>query len=262
MTTAAACGSHSPIAPTLPSTGASTTAPSPAPTVPSWTLAFSDEFDTPGAPDSTRWGYELGYQRNQEAQYYTSRPDNVRVENGSLIIEARKEPYHGFQYTSASVRTLGKFNFTYGRVEVRAKVPAAVGTWAAIWTLGTTAPWPTGGEVDIMEHLGFDPPTIHGTIHTDAYNDGATTAVSDPSKSFHAYAMEWDADQIVLSVDGRSYFTYRNPGTGTAAWPFDAPQYLLLNLAIGGTWGGQQGIDDGAFPQEFLIDYVRVYQKH
>ena len=127
--------------------------------------------------------------------------------------------------------------------------------------------WPTCGEIDIMENVGFDPPRIHASVHTAAYNHTigtqktATVSVSKPWDSFHVYAMEWDADKIEVSVDGETYFTFRNEGSGAHVWPFDKPQYLLINLAIGGSWGGQKGIADELFPHRYLVDYVRVYQR-
>jgi beta-glucanase (GH16 family) len=187
-----------------------------------WTLVFADEFETPGALDPAKWGYEIGYVRNDEKQYYTSRSENVRAENGTLVIEGRREAYQGYAYTSASVNTRRRFEFQYGRVEVRAKLPTGRGTWPAIWMLGTSIDqvgWPACGEIDVMENVGFEPAQIHGTIHTAAYN-----------------------------VDGSKYFTFRNEGTGGRAWPFDRPMYLLVNLAIGGSWGGQKGVDDALFP--------------
>jgi beta-glucanase (GH16 family) len=234
-------------------------------------LVFSDEFETPGSPDPAKWGYELGdLKKNDEKEYYTSRAENVRVENGMLVIEARKESYEGHAYTSASVVTLGRFEFRYGKVEVRAKLPTGRGTWPAIWMLGTSISrvgWPACGEIDIMENVGFDPLRVHASIHTTAYNHTmgtqktASSVVSDPSADFHVYSTEWYPDHIDTFVDGVRYFTFRNEGTGSAAWPFDAPQYLLINLAIGGTWGGQQGIDDSLFPHRYLVDYVRIYQQ-
>jgi beta-glucanase (GH16 family) len=235
-----------------------------------WTLVFSDEFDRAGALDPGRWGYEIGYIRNGEKQYYTSRAENVRVEDGSLVIEARREPYQGYGYTSASLNTRHRFDLLYGRVEVRAKLPGGRGTWPAIWMLGTNideAGWPACGEIDVMENVGFEPTLIHGTIHTASYNHvsgtakGAAVTVTSPSEGFHVYAMEWYEDRIDIFVDDERYFTFRNEGTGSRVWPFDRPQYLLLNLAIGGSWGGQQGIDDALFPHRYLIDYVRVYQQ-
>lgn len=246
------------------------TSPSPAAAQTGWTLVFSDEFNAPGSPDPAKWGYETGYIRNQEAQYYTSRAENARVESGALVIEARKEPYQSFGYTSASLNTLGRFEFLYGRVEVRAKIPTGNGTWPAIWMLGVNrrdVGWPACGEIDIMENVGFDPHRISAAIHTTAYNHtkgtqkSAKIDVASPWEDFHVYAMEWYPDRIEIFVDGQKYFTFRHEGTGSAAWPFDTPQYLLINLAIGGSWGGQRGIDDARFPHRYLVDYVRIYQQ-
>ena len=258
---AVACGdSGTPAAPT----------PAPSASAPAgWTLAFADEFEIPGSLDPAKWGYEIGYIRNDEKQYYTSRSENVRAEGGVLVIEARREAYQGYGYTSASVNTLGRFELLYGRVEVRAKLPAGRGSWPAIWMLGTNRTqvgWPACGEIDVMENVGFDPPRIHASVHTAAYNHTigtqktASVTIADPSADFHVYAMEWTRDRIEVSVDGRAYFTFRNEATGTRTWPFDSPQYLLINLAIGGSWGGQQGIDDTQFPKRYLVDYVRVYR--
>jgi beta-glucanase (GH16 family) len=261
-----ACGGSGSRAASAP---ASTAGASAAPA--GFTLVFADEFDTPGSPDPAKWGYELGdLKKNDEKEYYTSRAENVRVEDGMLVIEARKESYEGHGYTSASVVTLGRFEFRYGKVEVRAKLPTGRGTWPAIWMLGTSigrVGWPACGEIDIMEQVGFDPLRVHASIHTTAYNHTintqktASTLVLDPSASFHVYATEWYPDRIETFVDGVRYFSFRNEGSGSAAWPFDAPQYLLVNLAIGGTWGGQQGIDDSLFPHRYLVDYVRIYQQ-
>jgi beta-glucanase (GH16 family) len=235
-----------------------------------WTLDFADEFDRPGDLDSAKWGYETGYIRNGEKQYYTTRSENVRVEGGNLVIEGRKEAYQGYAYTSASVNTRGRFEFLYGRVEVRAKLPSGRGSWPAIWMLGTNireARWPACGEIDIMENVGFDPLRIHASVHTAAYNHvigtqkTAIVNVTDPSAEFHVYAMEWYADRIDVFVDGQKYFTFKNEGTGSSTWPFDKPHYLLINLAIGGGWGGQKGIDDSSFPQRYVIDYVRIYRR-
>lgn len=257
-----------------------------------WKLVWSDEFDKPGLPDPTRWGYETGFVRNHEKQYYTrNRPENARIENGMLIIEARKEEYRPSgagpaarsnrqgragkgqtiaDYTSASLTTHGKAAWTYGRIEVRAKLPAARGTWPAIWTLGTNinkVGWPACGEIDIMEFVGLQPGVVHANIHTKKYNHAMNTGkgdelpVPDCSQAFHLYATEWDDAKIDFFVDDHKYFTFRNEKTGTDVWPYDNDQYLILNLAIGGDWGGQKGIDDQSFPQRYEIDFVRVYQK-
>jgi beta-glucanase (GH16 family) len=252
------------------STPASTPGASPAPAPAGFTLVFSDEFDAPGALDATRWAYEIGYVRNDEKQYYTSRLENVRAEGGMLVIEGRKESYQGYGYTSASVNTLGRFALRYGRVEVRAKLPSGRGSWPAIWMLGTNiarAGWPACGEIDIMENVGFDPLRVHASVHTAAYNHTigtqktASTLVTDPAADFHVYAMEWYPDRIEAFLDGARYFSFRNEGTGSRSWPFDEPQYLLINLALGGAWGGQQGLDDSRFPHRYLVDYVRIYQQ-
>ena len=235
-----------------------------------WRLIWADEFASPGLPSSEKWDYEVGAIRNEERQYYTrARRQNVQVANGLLIIESRKEAYQGYQYTSASLRTKGKASWTYGRIEVRAKVPTGRGLWPAIWLLGVNIDevgWPACGEIDIMEHVGFDPHTIHANIHTQAYNHvlrthkGASITVPAPSTAFHLYAIEWFKDRIDFFVDDTKYFSFTNEGTGWEVWPFDKPHYLLINTAIGGSWGGLHGIDDTVFPQLLYIDYVRVYE--
>ena len=253
-----------------------------------WELVWSDEFDKPGLPDSSRWDYETGFIRNHELQYYTAaRKENARVEDGMLVIEARKERIANpmfnstarpgnwkasrehAEYTSASLITKGKASWTHGRFEVRAKLPTGRGTWPAIWTLGTNfdkVDWPTCGEIDIMENVGFDPDVIHFNVHTKKYNHvdhtnkGTKATIPKPYADFHVYALEWLPDRLDWFVDGKKYFAYHNEGTGKDAWPFDEPQYLLLNIAIGGDWGGQKGIDDAVFPQRMVVDYVRVYR--
>ncbi|WP_165226876.1 glycoside hydrolase family 16 protein [Aquisphaera insulae] len=240
-----------------------------------WKLVWSDEFDRAGAPDPAKWGHEHGFVRNGEKQFYTrDRRENARVEDGHLIIEARKEPWKEGEkkadYTSASLTTEGKHAWTHAKVEVRAKLPKGRGTWPAIWMLGSDihrAGWPACGEIDIMEFVGYDPGLVHANIHTKKYNHvnkngkGSSLKLPDASEQFHVYGVEWDATKMDFSVDGKVYFTYKNEGSGTAAWPYDRPQFLILNLAIGGGWGGQKGIDDAIFPQRYLIDYVRIYQK-
>jgi len=237
-----------------------------------WDLVWADEFDYTGLPDPKKWGYEVGYIRNNELQYYTEkREENARVENGTLIIEARKDvvPDAIYGYTSASLHTKDTATWTYGRIEVRAKLPHGIGTWPAIWTLGVNIDdvgWPACGEIDIMEHVGHEPGSLHGTVHTQAYNHvqgtskGAGLYVPNPDEDFHVYAIEWFEDHIDFFIDDRKYFTFKNENTGVDAWPYDAPQYLILNLAIGGSWGGQYGVDDKIFPQAYYIDYVRVFK--
>ncbi|HSD29475.1 MAG TPA: glycoside hydrolase family 16 protein [Vicinamibacteria bacterium] len=262
---ASACGGDS--APPGPTpTGGRPATPIP----PGWTLVFDDEFDVPGPPDPARWNHEIGYIANDEKQYYTPGTENARVEDGALVIEARRERRAGYDYTSARLNTRGRAEFLYGRVEVRAKLPTGRGTWPALWMLGASidqVDWPACGEIDIMENVGFDPQTIVASVHTAAYNHtqgtqkNATTKLEAPWADFHAYAVEWHPDRIDAFVDDQKYFTFRNEGTGSRAWPFDKPQFLILNLAIGGTWGGQKGIDDSLFPHRLSVDYVRVYQR-
>jgi beta-glucanase (GH16 family) len=249
---------------------ATATPPAETPSPAGWTLVFSDEFETPGSPDPAKWGYEIGYIANDEKQYYTSRSENARIEGGQLVIEARREAYQGYAYTSARLNTQRRFELRYGRVEVRARLPTGRGGWPAIWMLGANIDevgWPACGEIDIMENVGFDPLRIHASVHTAAYNHTlgthktASVTIASPSEDFHVYAMEWYSDRIETFVDGERYFTFRNEGTGSRTWPFDQPHYLLLNLAIGGNWGGQQGIDDTLFPKRLLVDYVRIYQQ-
>jgi len=236
-----------------------------------WQLVWSDEFDYEGLPDPDKWSYDIGYIANNEKQYYTeARLENARVEDGHLIIEARKESLEGFDYTSARLVTRGIQTWKYGRFEVRAKVPAGRGTWPAIWMLGeniSEVGWPACGEIDIMEYVGYDPNTFHGNIHTAAYNHiidtnrGNAVEVDSPWDTFHIFAIEWFEDRIDFFLDGEKYFTFEKESDDAAVWPFDKPQYLLLNLAIGGNWGGREGIDDSLFPHQFVVDYVRIYQK-
>lgn len=235
------------------------------------TLVWQDEFDYAGLPDSNKWAYDTGGHGwgNHELQYYTwRRPENVRTENGLLIIEARKEPWQGMNYTSTRLVTKGKGEWQYGRIEVRAKLPSGRGTWPAIWMLGNNTPlnWPDDGEIDIMEHVGFNQGTVHASIHCKKYYHSigtqktATIPVPDCSDAFHVYSTEWDKDSIRTMLDGKVYFRFANEHTGYEAWPFDNKMYLLLNIAVGGDWGGQQGVNDSIFPRRMEIDYIRVYQ--
>jgi beta-glucanase (GH16 family) len=234
-------------------------------------LVWYDEFSYSGLPDSTKWNYDVGGTGwgNNEDQYYTEkRLQNARVNNGNLIIEARREEYRNKNYTSARLVTKGKGDWRYGRIEVRAKIPRGRGTWPAIWMLASTTPlrWPRDGEIDIMEHVGFDQGNIHATIHCTQYNHGngrqrtAIAYVPDCADSFHVYSLLWTMDTIKAAIDNRIYFTFSNEHTDATAWPFDFPFHLLLNIAIGGNWGGQRGIDNNIFPVRMEVDYVRVYR--
>jgi beta-glucanase (GH16 family) len=235
-------------------------------------LIWSDEFDQDGLPDHTKWSYNLGGDGwgNQELQFYTSRrAENARVEGGRLIIEARKETFENNKYTSARLLTKGIAEWKYGRFEIKAKLPAGVGTWPAIWLLSGLDPlvWPNDGEIDIMEHVGHDQGVIHSTIHCGKYNHlngtqkGDTIRVPDCSDKFHIYALDWSEDSIRAYVDDKQYFSFVNEHSGKNAWPFDNRMFLILNIAVGGGWGGQKGVDDTIFPQRMEVDYVRVYQK-
>ena len=237
-----------------------------------WQLVWNDEFNYSGLPDSAKWNYNVGGDGwgNNELEYYTKRRmENARVENGNLVIEARKEPWQGMKYTSARLVTKNKADWQYGKIEVRAKLPKGRGTWPAIWMLGSTTPlkWPDDGEVDIMEHVGYDQGNIHGSIHCKKYNwtintqKTAIKPVPDCSEQFHLYGIEWNADSIKLSIDSNNYISFANEHSGYGAWPFDNKMFLILNIAVGGNWGGQKGIDDSIWPQQMLIDYVRVWQK-
>jgi beta-glucanase (GH16 family) len=236
-----------------------------------WRLVWSDDFDRDGPPDPAKWTYEHGLVRNREAQFFTrDRSENARVAGGHLIITARKEPWEKASYTSASLTTQGRFAFTYGKVEICARVPAGRGTWPALWTLGTdmnTAGWPACGEIDIMEFVGMTPDTFHFTVHTKAFNHtkrtqkGANTVAPNAAADFHRFGITWTPERIDWFFDGRPVFSFANSGKGPDEWPFGSPQYLILNLAIGGAWGGLGGIDDTIFPAEFRVDYVRVWRR-
>jgi len=240
-----------------------------------WRLVWSDEFETPGAPDPARWGYASGGDGwgNHELQYYTAdRRENARVEGGRLIIEARQEKWQGNPYTSARLITKGKGDWTYGRLEVRARLPVGRGSWPAIWLLPTVWDlgdhlWPDNGEIDVMEHVGHEPGVIHASTHSrlHQWKQGtqrtATLTVPDATSAFHTYAMEWEPGEIRIYVDDQHYFTSRRDGGDWKSWPFYRPFHLVLNVAVGGDWGSVQGIDPTSFPQRMEIDYVRFYQR-
>lgn len=232
-------------------------------------LVWAEEFDYSGTPDPKKWTYEEGFIRNNEAQFYTRRAENASVANGYLTITARKESYQNAAYTSASLHTQGLYEFQGGRIEVRAKLPEGRGVWPAIWTLGANRSkvgWPVCGEIDIMEFVGYEPGKVYANVHTGDYNHtkgtgrGGSIDVSQPFADFHVYAVEWRDDRMDFFFDNQKYFSCIRKGEGVGEWPFNAPQYLIINLAIGGAWGGQKGIDDAIFPVEYKIDYVRIYQ--
>lgn len=240
-----------------------------------WQLVWSDEFDTDGLPDTTKWNYDTrgnsyGWGNNEKQWYTVADADNAFISGGVLTITALNESTSGKDYSSARLTSKGKGDWRYCKVEVRAKLPVGKGTWPAIWMLpseNTYGNWPKSGEIDIMEHVGYDPDTIHSTIHTEFYNHTIGTQVGKEfylptaTTEFHVYQLEWDEKEIRSYVDDQQYFGFTGNGTGFGAWPFDQPFHLILNLAIGGGWGGQQGIDDTLFPHQFQVDYVRIYQK-
>jgi len=235
------------------------------------TPAWQDEFDRDGAPDPAKWGYDTGGHGwgNNELQTYTRSGDNAFVRDGVLHVVAKRQQRKGRQFTSARLVSKGKGDFRYGRFEARAKLPPGRGTWPAIWMLPTGnayGGWPKSGEIDIMEHVGFDPDVVHVTMHTDAYNHvkgtqkTATRRVPGATQSFHVYRVDWTPEVIRGYIDGEPMYEYPNEGTGPAAWPFDQPFHFLLNVAVGGNWGGQQGVDEMAFPATMEVDYVRAYR--
>ena len=226
------------------------------------TSIWSEEFNVAGAPDSSKWGYDLGAGGwgNNEAQYYTNRAENVIVQGGFLKIKTIKESYLGSNYTSARILTKGKFSFKYGKVEIRAKLPVGGGTWPALWMLGSnidTTPWPASGEIDIMEHLGNQLNKIYGTLHHPGHSggtaDGGTTNITNATTEFHVYAVDWRADAIKFYVDNQLFYTFTN----SASLPFNQNFFLIINCALGGNFGGT--IDPNFTSSTFEVDYVRVY---
>ncbi|RZS94742.1 glycoside hydrolase family 16 protein [Cecembia calidifontis] len=232
---------------------------------------WHDEFDYEGLPDPNKWVYDVGDHGwgNNELQYYTKNdPKNARVENGLLIIEAHQDSTYEKGYSSARLLTRGKASWQYGYIEVKAKLPKGVGTWPAVWMLpeeNKYGGWPKSGEIDIMEHVGFDQGTVHGTVHTEAFNHtkgtqkGAQVMVADCSENFHIYAIDWKEDKIDFYLNGEKYHTFENTGNGREEWPFDHAFHLIFNIAVGGNWGGAQGVAPDIWPQRMEIDYVRVY---
>jgi len=240
---------------------------------PTYKLVWADEFDYLGNPDETKWNYDIGGHGwgNRELQYYTN--ENAMVSDGYLAIKARKEKCKNCDYTSARLVSKSKGDFLYGRIEVKAKLPVGRGTWPAIWMLPTErlyGGWPCSGEIDIMEHVGYDPGFIHASVHTETYNHMIGTQFSnkvlcsDVTDAFHVYSIEWLPDVIKWYLDDQLYFTYKpsvfTELTSQKEWPFDKHFYIILNLAVGGNWGAVKGVDETVFPQELLVDYVRVYQ--
>jgi beta-glucanase (GH16 family) len=233
-------------------------------TIPGGTGAtWAEEFNTDGAPNPALWGYDLGGGGwgNNELEYYTNRSDNVIVSGGTLKIKLKKEDYMGSTYTSARILTLNKFSFKYGKIEIRAKMPAGSGTWPAIWTMGddiATNPWPGCGEIDIVEHLGRDLNKIYGTVHYPGHSGGnsvgGTTVIANATTEFHRYALDWSATAIKFMVDDVVYFTVAND----SSLPFNHKFFIILNVAMGGNFGG--AVDPAFSNGQMEVDYIRLYQ--
>jgi beta-glucanase (GH16 family) len=237
-----------------------------------WKLHWQDEFNYEGLPDSTKWDYDTGGHGwgNNELQYYTrADTNNAKVSRGSLWVITKKEPRESNAYTSARLVTRGKADFTYGKIEIRAKLPRGRGLWPAVWMLGSNIQkvgWPMSGEIDIMEHVGFEKDSVFGTIHSKAYNHvinthkGKKTFIRDPYTEFHLFTLQWTPERMEFLLDDVVYNHFDNEHKTAAEWPFDEPFYLLINLAVGGNLGGQKGVDETVFPAALEVDYVRVYK--
>jgi beta-glucanase (GH16 family) len=236
-----------------------------------WTLVWHDEFETDGLPDKEKWNYDTGSHGwgNGELQnYLMDDPRTAVVKKGRLHITALREGKR--RWSSARLVTRKKADWLYGRFEVRAKLPTGIGTWPAIWMLPVKdkyGDWPKSGEIDIMEHVGFDPDIVHTSLHTYSYNHRKGTQITraelleGATKDYHTYICEWEPEQIRFLIDDNEFLVFANEHNTFAEWPFDTPFYLILNVAIGGGWGGHMGIDKEMKKAVMEIDYVRVYQK-
>lgn len=241
-----------------------------------WELVWADEFDGPEI-DPTKWTYDIGGWGwgNGEGQYYTDRSENARIEQGLLVIEARQERFEDRYYTSARLKSQGLAEFQYGRIEARIKVPAGAGLWPAFWMLGADferdesnpidSNWPDVGEIDIMEYVGREPNLVVGTVHGPGYSGagglGRWSPQDEPiADAFHTYAIEWDETGIRWFFDGEEYWFLGPEGVGDREWVFDRPFFMLLNLAVGGTFPGPVALDL-EFPVHLFVDHVRVYQR-
>ena len=234
------------------------------------TASWEDNFNTGSAPDPAKWNFAVGGGGwgNNELQYYTQGA-NSSVTGGNLVITAKKENLSGREYTSSRMITKGKGDWLYGRMEVRAKLPKGRGTWPAIWMFPTDLAygnWPASGEIDIMEHVGYEQNKVHFTIHNAAFNfmkgnqKGSNKIVPTASDEFHNYRVDWTPYSIKGFIDGEEYFEYVNANNGFSSWPYDKRFHLILNIAVGGDWGGVQGVDNTIFPATMKIDYVKYYK--
>ncbi|HZE41582.1 MAG TPA: glycoside hydrolase family 16 protein [Stackebrandtia sp.] len=240
---------------------------------------WADDFDGAAgtAPDGAKWNHEVNGDGggNQELQYYTDSTDNAALDgNGNLVITARKENPNNYQcwygtctYTSARLTTANKFTQQYGHVEARIKIPRGSGMWPAFWMLGSdigSNPWPNCGEIDVMENIGSEPSTVHGSLHGPGYSGGnpLTGSYNLPgggvfADDFHTFAVDWAPDHIAWSVDGQEYERHTPADTNGNPWAFDHPFFIILNVAVGGGWPGSPG-GDTQFPQTMVVDYVHV----
>ncbi len=239
-----------------------------------WNQVWADEFSTGTVPDPTKWTYELGANGwgNNELQNYTNRSENARVETtdgGRLRIEARRDFYQGKEYSSA--RMQNSVSWLYGKIEVRAKLPSGRGTWPAIWMLPKattygTGYWPDNGEIDIMEHVGYDPNVVHGTVHTKLYNGmignppSNQVTLADVFNTYHVYTCEWRPHEIRILCDNNPVLVWARQGGDWQRWPFNKPFNMRFNVAVGGNWGGAQGVDSSVFPTSMYVDYIRYSQ--
>lgn len=238
-----------------------------------WKLVWKDEFNYKGLPDSAKWNYDVGGDGwgNNERQYYTKADTaNAKVQHGKLIITAIKQKRQNNTYTSARLVTKYKGDWLYGRIEVKAKLPAGRGMWPAIWMLPTDwkyGGWPESGEIDIMENVGYMPDSVFSSVHTKAFNHVIHTQktkgiyFNDLYTSFHLYAIEWYKDRIDFFVDDNLFFSFKNTGKGFEEWPFDKRFHLLLNVAVGGNWGAVKGVDESIRSSSMEVEYVRVYEQ-
>ena len=237
-------------------------------------LVWADEFDYHGLPDSMKWSFDTEGNAwqwgNNEEQFYTrERLQNAEVKDGNLYIHARHENFEGRRYTSARLITKGKGDWQYGMIEFRAKLPPGRGLWPAIWMLPSD--WcyhvgPAPGEIDIMEHVGYAPDTVLAVVHIKNKEQAGYTSVTDTVfrvgyDRFHVYQLEWNPRHIRVQADNQTFFSLKRRKVQSGEWPFDQPFFLLLNVAVGGSWGGRRGVDNSVFPATMVVDYVRVYQK-
>ncbi|WP_455169072.1 glycoside hydrolase family 16 protein [Aegicerativicinus sediminis] len=238
--------------------------------VEAYNLVWADEFEMDGAPDKTKWGFNIGNGSNgwgnNESQYYTDRLANAKIDNGHLVITAKKEAINNFYYSSARMLTKDKFEFTYGKIEIRAKLPYGGGTWPAFWLLGANIDevgWPKCGEIDIMEHVGNNLNTVQSAIHTPSSFGNTSNLggqnIDNVSGEFHIYTLEWTNEELIFAVDNNVHYTYKPLEINDKTWPFNEDMFIILNIAMGGNLGGK--IDPEFKEAKMLIDYVRVYQK-